>query len=57
MLLIVPYPPPLLAAVHSQQSVFKSTFEFIPEGEPLEIIGFEDKDEAGTKKAIKKKKK
>ncbi len=32
----------------------KSTFEFIPEGEPLEIIGFDDPDNKATKKNKKK---
>lgn len=40
-----------------QVKYVKSTFEFIPEGEPLEIIGFEDPDPGKESKKAKKKKK
>jgi len=42
----------------AQVKYVKSTFEFIPEGEELEIIGFEDKDNPGKpgKKGKKEKK-
>ncbi len=41
----------------AQVRYVKSTFEFIPEGEELEIIGFEDKDDKDPGKKGKKGKK